>query len=212
MFNRLNKARTGLVAFATKAFSTNGIDPTHYRSTMSSGSQQPEVATFASGCFWGVEHIFLKYYPPSENKGILKTAVGYTGGKESSKNPSYSEVCDGTTSHAEALRIEFDSSVVTYEELVEFFYRTHDPTTVNRQGGDTGTQYRSAIYTHSPEQASIAKRVTEEVQAKHFTPKGKQIATEIVEAGPWYNAEDYHQLYLFKNPSGYQCPTHRLHW
>lgn len=120
-------------------------------------SQQPEIATFAGGCFWGVEHIFLKHYPPSENKGILKTAVGYTGGKNSSVNPSYKEVCTGVTDHAEALRIEFDPSVVTYAELVgecdgvsfsddtdysipEFFYRTHDPTTVNRQGGDTGTR------------------------------------------------------------------------
>jgi len=179
---------------------------------MTSASQKPEVATFAAGCFWGVEHVFLKYYPPSEKKGILKTAVGYTGGKNSSVNPSYQEVCAGTTNHAEAVKIEFDPSVVTYDALVEFFYRTHDPTTVNRQGADTGTQYRSAIFTHSPEQASIAQRVTEEVQAKHFTPRGKKIVTEIVEAGKWYDAEDYHQLYLFQNPDGYQCPTHRLHW
>jgi peptide-methionine (S)-S-oxide reductase len=113
---------------------------------------------------------------------------------------------------------------------VEFFYRTHDPTTANRQGGDTGTrehkvsaaslptiadfrsEYRSAIFTHSPEQQSIAKRVTEEIQAKYFTPKGKKIVTEIVEAKQWWDAEEYHQLYLFKNPDGYQCPTHRLHW
>lgn len=81
-------------------------------------SQQPEIATFAAGCFWGVEHIFLKHYPPSQNKGILKTAVGYTGGKDASVNPSYREVCTGTTEHAEALRIEFDPSVVSYDELV----------------------------------------------------------------------------------------------
>ncbi|KAI9573469.1 peptide methionine sulfoxide reductase MsrA [Boletus coccyginus] len=212
MFNRLNQVRTALVSLATKSFSTTSIDPSYYRSAMSSAPQQPEIATFAAGCFWGVEHIFLKHYPPSEKRGILKTAVGYTGGKNSSVDPSYREVCDGTTEHAEALRIEFDPSVVTYDELVEFFYRTHDPTTVNKQGADTGTQYRSAIFTHSPEQESIAKRVTEEVRAKHFTPKGRKIVTEILQAGPWYDAEDYHQLYLFKNPRGYQCPTHTLHW
>ncbi|KAJ7067399.1 peptide methionine sulfoxide reductase [Mycena amicta] len=171
-----------------------------------------EVAIFASGCFWGTEHIFLKHYPPTKDKGILTTAVGYTGGKESVANPSYKAVSSGTTDHAEAVRIEYDPAKVGYAELVEFFYRTHDPTTVNRQGGDTGTQYRSAIFTTSPEQEAIAKRVTEEVQEKHFTPRDSKIVTEIIAAGPWWNAEDYHQLYLFKNPGGYQCPTHRLHW
>ncbi|KAF8841627.1 PMSR-domain-containing protein [Paxillus ammoniavirescens] len=212
MFSRLNQVRTALFSLASQGTSNKTIDPSHYRSAMTSAPQKPEIATFAAGCFWGVEHIFLKHYPPSQNKGILKTAVGYTGGKDSSVGPSYQEVCSGTTNHAEALRIEFDPSVVSYDELVEFFYRTHDPTTVNKQGADTGTQYRSAIFTHSPEQTTVAKRVTEEVQAKHFTPKGKEIVTEILEAGPWYDAELYHQLYLFKNPDGYQCPTHRLHW
>ncbi|KAG6374147.1 peptide methionine sulfoxide reductase MsrA [Boletus reticuloceps] len=198
MFSRLKKVRTGLASLATKASSTTDIDQSHYRSE-TSGSQQPEVATFAAGCFWGAEYTFLKYYPPSENKGILKTAVGFAGGK-------------GSSNHAEAVRIEFDPSIVTYDELVEFFHRMHDPTTPNRQGGDIGALYRSAIFTHSPEQASIARRVTEEVQAKHFTPKGKQIVTEIAEAGAWYDAEDKHQLYLIKNSGGYLCSTHRLHW
>lgn len=179
-------------------------------STMSGST--PEVATFASGCFWGTEHIFLKYYPIADNKGILKTSVGYTGGDAASRDPDYRTVCSGTTGHAEACRIEFDPSIVKYDELVEFFYRTHDPTTVNRQGGDTGTQYRSAIFYRTPEQLEIAKRVTEELQRKYFAPKGKKIVTEITAAGPWYDAETYHQEYLHKNPSGYQCPTHRLHW
>ncbi|KAL1760691.1 peptide methionine sulfoxide reductase [Schizophyllum commune] len=181
-----------------------------YMST--SAPTKTELATFAGGCFWGVEHIFLKHYPPSQNKGIIKTSVGYTGGKEDATEPSYKQVCSGATQHAEALRIEFDPSVVGYAELVEFFYRTHDPTTVDRQGGDTGTQYRSAIFTHSPEQAAVARRVTEEVQARHFAPRGTQIVTQILPAGPWWDAEEYHQLYLFKNPGGYQCATHRLHW
>ncbi|KII95084.1 hypothetical protein PLICRDRAFT_97295 [Plicaturopsis crispa FD-325 SS-3] len=210
MLGRLNQLR--LSFFGLGALSSKGIDPSHFRAHMSSAAAKPEIATFASGCFWGVEHIFLKHYPPAEGKGILKTTVGYTGGKGDATNPDYRTVCSGQTGHAEALKIEFDPAIVKYDELVEFFYRTHDPTTVNRQGGDTGTQYRSAIFTHSPEQADIARRVTEEVQAKHFTPNGSKIVTEIQEAGPWWDAEEYHQLYLFQNPSGYQCPTHRLHW
>ncbi|KAI5822814.1 peptide methionine sulfoxide reductase [Schizophyllum commune Tattone D] len=189
---------------------THPFNAAQYMST--SAPTTTELATFAGGCFWGVEHIFLKHFPPSQNKGIIKTSVGYTGGRDDATDPSYKQVCTGATQHAEALRVEFDPSVVGYAELVEFFYRTHDPTTVNRQGADTGTQYRSAIFTHSPEQEAIAKRVTEEVQAKHFTPKGEKIVTQIVPAGKWWDAEEYHQLYLFKNPSGYQCPTHRLHW
>ncbi|GJJ08224.1 hypothetical protein Clacol_002433 [Clathrus columnatus] len=162
--------------------------------------------------FWGTEHIFLKHYPIKDNKGILKTSVGYIGGNEDAKNPSYEEVCTGQTGHAEACRIEFDPIVLKYEELVEFFYRTHDPTTLNRQGNDRGTQYRSAIFTYSDEQAEIAKRVTAEVQAKHFDLRGEKIVTTIEPAKDWYSAEDYHQEYLHKNPWGYQCPTHRLHW
>ncbi|KAF9779840.1 peptide methionine sulfoxide reductase [Thelephora terrestris] len=169
-----------------------------------------EVATFAGGCFWGVEHIFLKHYPPSENKGILKTAVGYIGGKL--PDPTYDDICFGRTDHAEAVRIEFDPTIVSYAELVEFFYRTHDPTTVNKQGADRGVQYRSAIFYNSRAQKDIAQRVTEEVQKKHFDPHGTKIVTQITEAGKWTDAEDYHQLYLFRNPSGYQCSTHKLHW
>jgi len=187
------------------------VDPSLYRSTMSSGGQ-PEIATFAAGCFWGVEHIFLKHFPPSQNKGILKTTVGYTGGNSLVTNPDYKSVCTGATDHAEALRIEFDPAIVTYAQLVEFFYRTHDPTTVNAQGADHGTQYRSAIFYHTPEQFQTAKKVNDDIQAKRFTPAKKKIVTEIVEAGPFWNAEDHHQLYLLQNPNGYQCPTHRLHW
>jgi len=192
---------------------TNRIDYSDFRAPMSSTSDvTTQIATFAAGCFWGVEHIFLKHYPVKQNKGILRTSVGYTGGKASFSDPDYNTVCSGKTDHAEAVRIEFDPAIVSYDELVEFFYRTHEPTTVNRQGNDSGTQYRSAIFTNSDDQRTIAERVTAEVQAKHFTPKGLKIVTEIIEAGPWFDAEDYHQLYLFKNPSGYQCPTHRLQW
>lgn len=195
----------------TSIFSRNrsSMDIAQFKAPLSSATSNVQIATFAAGCFWGVEHIFLKHYPPSNDKGILKTSVGYTGGKPNSMNPSYRAVCEGATEHAEAVKIEFDPAKVTYDELVEFFYRTHDPTTLNSQGADAGTQYRSAIFYHSPEQKAIAERVTQEVQEKHFR---KKIITQIVEAGPWWDAEDYHQLYLFKNPSGYQCPTHKLHW
>jgi peptide-methionine (S)-S-oxide reductase len=124
---------------------------------MSSSAPPSQVATFAAGCFWGVEHIFLKNWPIKENKGILKTSVGYTGGYTDVKDPTYRQVCSGDTNHAEALRIEFDPSKVTYEELVgpfghlvlsplssdslaEYFYRTHDSTTLNSQGADRGTR------------------------------------------------------------------------
>jgi len=179
---------------------------------MSTSLSPSHVATFAAGCFWGVEHIFLKQWPIKENKGILNTSVGYTGGDTKITNPTYHQVCSGNTNHAEALRIEFDPTKVTYDELVEYFYRTHDPTTLNSQGADRGTQYRSTIFFHTPEQEAIARRVTQEVQEKHFTPKGKKIVTTIETGGPWYDAEDYHQEYLFNNPTGYQCPTHKLHW
>lgn len=210
MLGRLKEVRTALLSFVPSGASKKSVDLSQYRSSMSTTSQQPAIATFGAGCFWGVEHIFLKHHPPSENKGILKTSVGYTGGKV--VDPSYKQVCAGTTDHAEAVRIEFDPTIVSYNELVEFFYRTHDPTTVNSQGPDIGSQYRSVIFTHGPEQRATAERVTAEVQDKHFTPKHQKIATEIQEAGQWYDAEDYHQLYLFKNTNGYQCPTHYLHW
>jgi peptide-methionine (S)-S-oxide reductase len=131
---------------------------------MSTSVPSSQVATFAAGCFWGVEHIFLKHWPIKENKGILKTSVGYTGGYTDVTDPTYRQVCSGNTNHAEALRIEFDPSKVTYEELVgplsyfsqsplssdsllltEYFYRTHDPTTLNSQGADRGTR---AFHTH----------------------------------------------------------------
>ncbi|KAJ6562293.1 peptide methionine sulfoxide reductase [Mycena capillaripes] len=191
------------------------FDPAVYSAPAASvAASGVEIATFASGCFWGTQHIFLKHFPPlpAPGKGILRTTVGYTGGNPLVKNPDYKTVGTGATDHAEAIRIEFDPRVISYGTLVEFFYRSHDPTTLNRQGADSGTQYRSAIFTNSPEQLEIAQRVTKEVQAKRFTPKSRTIATEITPAGEWWDAETYHQLYLFKHPGGYQCPTHRLHW
>ncbi|UZJ52972.1 hypothetical protein CBS101457_002292 [Exobasidium rhododendri] len=175
------------------------------------GSEGAELnlATVASGCFWGTEHIFREHY--GNGKGLLDAKVGFIGGKDSSKNPSYQEVCTGRTGHAEATQIKFDPSKVTYAELIEFFFRSHDPTQLNAQGNDRGSQYRSALFPHNDNQLSIVKKVMAEVQEKHFTPKGQKLATTIEErpASAFFVAEDYHQKYLHNNPHGYQCSTHR---
>ncbi|KAL5630127.1 hypothetical protein BROUX41_001733 [Berkeleyomyces rouxiae] len=176
------------------------------RSFSSSAPIMPEGAekvTVAAGCFWGVEHIYRKHF--GHDKGLLATAVGYTGGNTS--HPSYKNVCSGSTGHAEALEIVYDPKKVTYRQLIEFFYKIHDPTTLNRQGPDVGTQYRSAIFFHSPEQEEIAKEVTKVASENWWKCP---LATQIIPAGEWWSAEDYHQLYLQNNPSGYECPTHFL--
>ncbi|KAF9427993.1 Peptide-methionine (S)-S-oxide reductase [Podila epigama] len=178
-------------------------DQTLYKPTDSS----TETATFAAGCFWGVEKSFQKFL--KEQGVAAKLRVGYTGGLDA--HPTYKKVCSGLTEHAEAVQISFTPTQKTqYADLVEFFYRMHDPTTLNSQGPDRGTQYRSAIYTHSSEQEQIAKQVTAEIQEKHY--KGKRIVTEITKAQTWYDAEEYHQKYLDKNPRGYECPSHYLRW
>jgi peptide methionine sulfoxide reductase msrA/msrB len=154
-----------------------------------------EVATLAGGCFWGMEEIIRKI------PGVLDTSVGYTGGK--TKKPTYREVCTGTTGHAEAVRIEFDPKKISYEEILGYFFRMHDPTTLNRQHNDVGTQYRSAIFYHSEAQKKSA-----ELAAARADKSGKfkkPVVTEITAASEWYPAEDYHQDYLVKNPGGYNC-------
>ncbi|KAI8093837.1 uncharacterized protein BX664DRAFT_330703 [Halteromyces radiatus] len=161
-----------------------------------------EKATFAAGCFWGVEHLYKKHFQD------IKTKVGYIGGHVD--QPTYRQVCTGQTDHAEALEVSFDPSSISYETLVEFFYRMHDPTTVNAQGPDKGSQYRSAIFYHSQEQKATAEKVTAQVQKEHYL--NKPIVTQIVPAGVFYDAETYHQMYLEKNPHGYECPTHYLRW
>lgn len=161
-----------------------------------------EKVTIAAGCFWGVEHLYRKHFA---GKGLYDARVGYIGGDAS--NPSYRQVCTGGTGHAEAAQLFYDPSKISYRELIEFFYRMHDPTTANRQGPDVGTQYRSAIYFHSPEQEKIAREVTAQANDKWW---GGKVVTELVPAGQWWDAEQYHQLYLEKNPSGYECPSHFL--
>ena len=148
---------------------------------------QSETATFAAGCFWGVEVDFRN------TPGVTDVQVGYTGGHADS--PTYEQVCSGTTGHAEAVEVTFDPSEVSYGELVDRFWSLHDPTQVNRQGWDVGTQYRSAIFTHSPEQAEVAAESKARAQAQF----GKPIATEIEPASTFWPAEEYHQQYLVKN-------------
>jgi peptide-methionine (S)-S-oxide reductase len=154
-----------------------------------------EEAVFGAGCFWGVERKFWKI------PGVHTTSVGYAGGKR--ENPSYQQVCTGATGHAEVVRVVFDPKVVSYSDLLRVFWENHDPTQGNRQGNDVGTQYRSVIFTHSPEQREAAlasKRTYEARLAAHGFGK---ITTEIEDAPEYYLAEDYHQQYLDKNPNGY---------
>lgn len=158
------------------------------------------LATFAAGCFWGVEHMFRKQFPNQ----LLDARVGYIGGN--SNHPSYRAVCSGATGHAEALQVAFDPEKVAYRDLVEFFFKMHDPTTADRQGPDVGSQYRSAVFFHSDEQQKIAEEVKQKV-GKEWWTSGK-VVTQIVPAGQWWDAETYHQLYLDKNPGGYECPSH----
>ena len=163
---------------------------------VTTGAQQLEVAVLAGGCFWGVEDI-LRGVP-----GVLDTDVGYTGGWL--ENPTYHDTHDSKSGHAEAVRITFDPSVLGYEELLEkWFFRLHDPTTLNRQGNDVGTQYRSAIFPQSQEQEAIARRVIERVNASGKWRR--PVTTSIEPASTWYSAETYHQDYLRKNPGGYTC-------
>jgi len=158
-----------------------------------------ELATLAGGCFWGVEELIRKI------PGVIETSVGYTGGTV--PNATYDVVKKGATGHAESLQIEFDPEKVSFETILEHFFKLHDPTTTNRQGNDVGTQYRSAIFFHSAEQQSTAQRVIQKVDASGKW-KGK-VVTQVVPAGPFYRAEEYHQKYLIKNPGGYTCHYYR---
>ncbi len=147
-----------------------------------------EKATFGAGCFWGVEAAFRQI------KGVKATAVGYMGGKL--KDPTYQDVCTDRTGHAEVVEVEYDPAEVSYEELLRVFWDNHDPTTLNRQGPDTGTQYRSVIFYHTPEQATAAK-ASKDALAKSGHYK-RPIVTEITPAPEFWRAEDYHQQYLEK--------------
>jgi len=149
-----------------------------------------EKATFGAGCFWGVEEAFRTL------EGIVETTVGYAGGI--TENPDYEAVCTGKTGHAEVVEMVFDPTVISYQQLLNTFWNMHDPTTLNRQGPDAGTQYRSIIFTHSLEQKDIAKASKQAMQARFKKP----IVTQILPAPPFWRAEEYHQKYLQKRGYG----------
>ncbi|MDA1312987.1 MAG: peptide-methionine (S)-S-oxide reductase MsrA [Acidobacteria bacterium] len=152
------------------------------------GTPRTEKATFGAGCFWGIEAAFR------DLDGVLAAAVGYAGG--SLENPSYQDVCSGRSGHTEVVEVEFDPSRVSYEKLLDLFWSSHDPTTVNRQGPDIGSQYRSAIFFHSPEQEAAALKSMEAQDRSGGYPN--PVVTEITPAPKFYRAEEYHQRYLEK--------------
>ena len=152
-------------------------------------------ATFANGCFWCTEAIFARL------NGVKSVVPGYSGGIV--ENPSYEQVCAGTTGHAEVAQIEFDPNVISYEKLLDVFWHTHDPTTLNRQGNDVGTQYRSAIFHHNDEQKQIAEKSKKELEDRHVF--GGPIVTEIVPLIKFYPAEEYHKKYYDQNKNAPYC-------
>lgn len=166
-----------------------------------------ELAVFGLGCFWGAERKFW------QTTGVYSTAVGYAAGH--TPNPSYREVCSGATGHSEVVQVVFDPKKVTFEQLLRIFWESHDPTEGMRQGNDVGTQYRSGIYPTSVAQRSAAEASRDAYQRALSSAGHATITTEIVDAGPFYYAEEYHQQYLAKNPGGYcglggtgvSCPT-----
>ncbi|MEO8232237.1 MAG: peptide-methionine (S)-S-oxide reductase MsrA [Ignavibacteriota bacterium] len=163
--------------------------------TMNTQNTNLETATFGSGCFWCNEAIFERV------KGVSKVVSGYSGG--SVDNPTYKEVCNGTTGHAECTQITFDPAVITYDELLEIFWKMHDPTTLNRQGNDVGTQYRSVIFYHNDEQKQKAEYYKKELTEEKIW--NKPIVTEITKFEKFYPAEDYHQEYYDNNPNQGYC-------
>lgn len=154
-----------------------------------------ETATLGAGCFWCVEAVF------QEVKGVVSVVSGYAGGTV--ENPTYKQVCTGTTGHAEVAEIKFDPTVVSFKDILEVFWKTHDPTTLNRQGNDVGTQYRSVIFYHSPEQKALAEKYKKELDESGAW--SKPLVTEISPAPKFYKAEDYHQNYYKNNPNQGYC-------
>jgi len=159
------------------------------------GNMSQEVATLGSGCFWCTEAVF------SDLKGVVKVESGYSGGTVA--NPSYEQVCTGRTGHAEVAQITFDPEVISYKEILEVFFTVHDPTTLNRQGGDVGTQYRSVIFYHNNEQRAVAEQVIKEITGAGIWDA--PIVTQVEPLKAFYKAEDYHQQYFENNPRQPYC-------
>jgi peptide-methionine (S)-S-oxide reductase len=160
-----------------------------------SSAAKREVTTLGGGCFWCLEAVF------DNLKGVESVESGYMGGKV--KDPTYEQVCGGDTEHAEVVQVTFDPSVVSFEDILKIFFVIHDPTTLNRQGNDVGTQYRSAIYYHSPEQKALAERVIADLTREAIFKD--RIVTEVSPASKFYEAEDYHQEYFARNPNQGYC-------
>jgi peptide-methionine (S)-S-oxide reductase len=158
-------------------------------------NQNLEIATLGAGCFWCVEAVF------DDLKGVEDVVSGYSGGEI--ENPTYREVCSGSTGHAEVIQIKFNPQEISFRDILRVFFTVHDPTTLNRQGGDVGTQYRSAIFYHSPEQKQIAHEVIEEITSERLYDN--PMVTEVTEFADFYPAEDYHQEYFANNPTQPYC-------
>jgi peptide-methionine (S)-S-oxide reductase len=170
-------------------------DPVEVETNAQARANELETATFGSGCFWCTEAVFQQL------KGVQTVQSGYSGG--SVENPTYKEICSGTTGHAEVIQVTFDPKIVSYQELLEVFWRTHDPTTLNRQGNDVGTQYRSVIFYHSDRQCQMAERYRQKIDAAHVF--SKPLVTEIVPFTNFYAAEDYHQNYFTNHTQQPYC-------
>jgi peptide-methionine (S)-S-oxide reductase len=162
---------------------------------MSSVKNELETATCGGGCFWCTEAVF------DEVIGVTDVVSGYTGGQLA--NPTYDDICTGSTGHAEVIRVTFDPALISYAEILEIFFATHDPTTLNKQGADRGTQYRSAVYVHSPEQRLLAEKMIAQLNAEKIW--GSPIVTEVTDAPIFYPAEDYHQEFFKRNPNQGYC-------
>ena len=187
--------KLSLAALLLSVFTTDAPAQRLSTNTMDENKSNLETATFGSGCFWCTEAVFLAV------RGVQKVESGYSGGK--TKNPTYREVCTGTTGHAEVTRITFDPKVISYEDLLEVFWNTHDPTTLNKQGADEGTQYRSVIFYHNEEQKNVAETYKKQLDASKLYKN--PIVTEISPLTTFYKAEDYHQNYYELNPYQGYC-------
>jgi peptide-methionine (S)-S-oxide reductase len=163
--------------------------------TQTMASQEKAIATLGGGCFWCLEAVY------DQMNGVKSVESGYMGGPK--PNPTYEEVCSGRTGHAEVVQLTFDPKIASFREILEVFFAIHDPTTLNQQGNDVGTQYRSAIFYHSPEQKTVAQELISELTREKFF--NHPIVTEVVPAEPFYVAEDYHQEYFARNPSQPYC-------
>ncbi len=188
-------AETALPGRAEPLFEISGVHAVSGHSTLPPYPDGTETAVFGMGCFWGAERLFWRL------PGVHATAVGYAGGF--TPNPTYEEACSGLTGHAEVVLVVFDPSQVSYRDLLQVFFDEHDPTQGMRQGNDVGTQYRSVIYTTTPQQAEAAVAARDAFDAALAAAGRSPVTSEIAPAGSFYFAEEYHQQYLHKNPNGY---------